>query len=219
MDMEQDLGCEIRPIWDGVTTTFPMETCSPFENQRNSKYLSKCFKPTSWDVVSDGSTQQCRIESLFVAHAVFKMFLCQICARGDTSFDHIGNRRLRVLVASYLPSYVVAESRSDRSQIRTEIVRCANDAGGIFVRFDRSLGLWYNIGETGAVRRVFHVINYRLSRIASAKCNGNGDATEFVIRKIQDDLLWSSIHPKVESYRQDQNHPLTSKGESMALFY
>jgi hypothetical protein len=108
----------------------------------------------------------------------------------------------------------VAESRSDRSQILTEIVRCVNDAGGIFVRFDRSLGLWYNIGETGAVRRVFHVINYRLSRIASAKCNGNGDATEFVIRKIQDDLLWSSIHPKAESYLPERTTYVSTKKES-----
>jgi hypothetical protein len=92
------------------------------------------------------------------------------------------------VVASYLPSYTVAESRSERSQILTEIVRCVQDAGGIFIRYDRTFGLWYNIGEAGAIRIVFNVIHYLLSRIASAKCNANDDAAEFLSRSIQDDL-------------------------------
>jgi hypothetical protein len=87
-----------------------------------------------------------------------------------------------------------ATSKSERSNILIQLVDIVKESGGIFVRYDRSSGTWYDIGGANAIRRVFHVINYRMHR--SADSIAADKDSESLISTAQNDLLWSSINSK-----------------------
>lgn len=58
-----------------------------------------------------------------------------ICnSRNRASFDHVGNRRFRVIIENHSLSYSKARSKLDKSAIVTSIMRTIQDAGGNFIR-------------------------------------------------------------------------------------
>ena len=60
-----------------------------------------------------------------------------LCGRGRAAYDHVGNRRLRMLVDSKLDQYSAARSKFQKTLITTSIideVREKHDNGGAFVR-------------------------------------------------------------------------------------
>lgn len=58
-----------------------------------------------------------------------------ICnCRSQKSFDHVGNRRFRVMIENHSLSYDAAKSKVDKGLIVTSILRTIHDAGGNFIR-------------------------------------------------------------------------------------
>ena len=60
-----------------------------------------------------------------------------ICQRGKECYDHVGNRRFRMIIDSHLETYMENISRRQKTKIVTTIVkniRAAAGSGGGFVR-------------------------------------------------------------------------------------
>ena len=135
----------------------------------------------------------------------------QICGRGKSNFDHIGNRRLRVLIACDLPAYMQVNRRATRSKILQKIVHTVQDAGGRFVRYERKTNRWSVMDDAGSVRKVCHVINYGLHK--SGKNGGTPPRNQ--IQALQNHLLWSALHPSSKEsfvYQLGAAGPTSARG-------
>jgi hypothetical protein len=78
-----------------------------------------------------------------------------ICGKGKASFNHVGNRRFRILTSSFLESYSRAISKKPRSVILSEIVAMNRQAGGNFCRYEE--GSWFEVGDSCARKKVSNV--------------------------------------------------------------
>jgi hypothetical protein len=103
-----------------------------------------------------------------------------------------------------------ATNKSERSNILIRLVDIIKESGGTFVRYDRSNRAWYDIGGANAIRRVFHVINYRVHRSADIASVENKDSEE-LISTAQNDLLGSSINSKSDCLRPQITSPKKRK--------
>lgn len=87
-----------------------------------------------------------------------------VCGRGKGSYNRPGNKRFRSLVATYIPKYLKARSKMDKSMVLNDIidkVRSFNnpDTGSPaqFVKYTKSSG-WVLIGDEHAREKVGHAI-------------------------------------------------------------
>lgn len=81
-----------------------------------------------------------------------------LCGRGKNSFNHIGNKEFRDIVAVAIPGYVAAVSRSNKSEIVTNIVRLVRENGGRFLKRDGKRGVWYVLNYTQSKEKAGHAI-------------------------------------------------------------
>jgi len=70
-----------------------------------------------------------------------------ICARGKSAYNHEGNRRFRMIVASAAEKYSKVESKLQRSMIVTDIVDTIRSMGNGFVRRSTETGEWVACSE------------------------------------------------------------------------
>jgi hypothetical protein len=75
-----------------------------------------------------------------------------ICARGQSTFNHVGNRRFRILTGSFLESYSRALTKSPKSAIVSNIVATIRQAGGNFCKNEK--GAWFDVGDHCAREKV-----------------------------------------------------------------
>lgn len=66
--------------------------------------------------------------------------ICKSRTRKD--FDHVGNRRFRVIIENHCETYNNAKTKSDKSAIVLSILRSIRDSGGNFVQRNRRLCCW-----------------------------------------------------------------------------
>lgn len=59
-----------------------------------------------------------------------------ICARGRDAFNHVGNRRFRVMVENHVSQYLKATSKVEKSVLSMKIVDTVRECSGIggFIR-------------------------------------------------------------------------------------
>jgi hypothetical protein len=157
---------------DLVPSTAPMkevkgpEASAPSRGRRRSSSYSKkdnqdqerrllqpCFKPSGWDVICLSKKKQ--------------------------AYDHIGNRRMRLLVANNLKRYLETPCRLKKSQLIRSIVdqiyEASPEAG--FVQMDNDTGCWYAVDREIAHDKVGHSFrdyakkspNVRKSQSSAAK--------------------------------------------------
>jgi hypothetical protein len=69
-----------------------------------------------------------------------------ICGRGKNNFNHIGNRRYRILASMFIERYARAATKAAKSAIVSEIITMIHQAGGNFWKL-RS-GTWIEVGDT-----------------------------------------------------------------------
>jgi len=81
-----------------------------------------------------------------------------LCGRGKNSFNHVGNRKFRDIVAAAIPGYVSATSRSVKSEIVNAIVRQVRDGGGRFLKKEGKKGGWYVLNYTQSKEKAGHAI-------------------------------------------------------------
>lgn len=81
-----------------------------------------------------------------------------ICARGDVSKNHFGNKLFRNLVQDSVEDYFTAETESAKSLVVSrivEVIRKLSPEGG-FVRQDQQ-GTWYDVGDQFARNKITQV--------------------------------------------------------------
>jgi hypothetical protein len=81
-----------------------------------------------------------------------------MCGRSKDAFNNVGNRRFRVTVALFLPRYVDASSRKEKTQIIQEIVDLVHSIGGRFVEWDSQVKKWIELDMQGCCRKVGHAL-------------------------------------------------------------
>lgn len=81
-----------------------------------------------------------------------------LCGRGKNSFNHVGNRKFRDIVADAIPGYVTATSRATKSEIVTNIVRKVRESGGRFLKRDNDRKVWYVLNYTQSKEKAGHAI-------------------------------------------------------------
>lgn len=99
-------------------------------------------------------------------------FLQQLCGRSKHNFDHVGNRRLRLMVANNLKAYVEAPTRRDKSDLISNVadeIR-SNCHGGGFVRKEKD-GQWVEVGPTVSREKVSHA--FRDSLLKQSRRRGS----------------------------------------------
>jgi hypothetical protein len=75
-----------------------------------------------------------------------------VCGRGKNSFNHVGNRRLRILASMFIETYSEAESKTAKSAIVSEIITAIRQAGGNFCKYES--GAWFEVGNHYAREKV-----------------------------------------------------------------
>lgn len=86
-----------------------------------------------------------------------------ICARGKQVWDHVGNRRFRLLIDLSIDRYMKARTRMDKSIMvfgLVDMIRQASLTGGGFVRRIKCNGKmnWCEVGDITARDKVGHAI-------------------------------------------------------------
>jgi len=82
-----------------------------------------------------------------------------VCGRGKGSYNQPGNKRFRDLVKTYIPQYVQAKTKFDKSFILSNIIdhaRSLNDGTTRFVK--KTNGQWCELSEEQAREKVGHTI-------------------------------------------------------------
>lgn len=87
-----------------------------------------------------------------------------VCGRGKGSYNRPGNKRFRSLVATYIPQYLSAKSKVDKSVVLNTIIdkvhSFSNPDSGTpaqFVKYTKGTG-WVMIGDDHAREKVGHAI-------------------------------------------------------------
>lgn len=88
---------------------------------------------------------------------------------GKTSFNHVGNRRFRDLIAANTDKYNNAKSRLEKSMVVHCIVEEVKKVKGRFLKQDRFSGRWYELDERQAKEKVGHAIRDATSSIDPKK--------------------------------------------------
>jgi hypothetical protein len=68
-----------------------------------------------------------------------------ICGRGKASYDHPGNRRLRMLASTFVEDYSQAGRELAKSAIVANIVAVIRQGGGRFFKHEK--GAWFEVGD------------------------------------------------------------------------
>jgi hypothetical protein len=103
------------------------------------------------------SSEQMKVSNLSAAPAVSKTKKSQlgddfepsrfsvICGRGKDSYDHVGNHHFRELASMFVARYSRANSKADKSEIVSDMIRIIRQADGIFCKFEK--GAWFKVGD------------------------------------------------------------------------
>jgi hypothetical protein len=85
--------------------------------------------------------------------ADFKPSDCSIvCGRGQDSFNHVGNRRFRIVASMFIQRYSQTDSKTAKSAIVSEIIAMIHQAGGMFCKYKS--GTWFEVGDHQAREKV-----------------------------------------------------------------
>jgi hypothetical protein len=75
-----------------------------------------------------------------------------VCGRGKDSFNHVGNRRFRILASMFIDRYSQADNKTAKSAIVSEIIDVIRKAGGIFCKYKK--GAWFKVRDHTAREKV-----------------------------------------------------------------
>eukprot|EP00540_Astrosyne_radiata_P008346 CAMPEP_0116833318 /NCGR_PEP_ID=MMETSP0418-20121206/6370_1 /TAXON_ID=1158023 /ORGANISM="Astrosyne radiata, Strain 13vi08-1A" /LENGTH=241 /DNA_ID=CAMNT_0004462755 /DNA_START=88 /DNA_END=813 /DNA_ORIENTATION=+ len=81
-----------------------------------------------------------------------------LCGRGTQPFIHIGNRRFRITIAMNLDKYLRLRTTVQRTARVGEILQSLREAGSHFLKRDTQTGLWFDIGDKAAHKKVGHAL-------------------------------------------------------------
>ena len=106
-----------------------------------------------------------------------------VCGRGKGSYNRPGNKRFRSLVATYIPKYLKARSKMDKSMVLNDIIDKVRSfinpdtgAPAQFVKFTKTAG-WVLIGDEHAREKVGHAIREAIAAHESPSCSHESTAS------------------------------------------
>ena len=85
-----------------------------------------------------------------------------LCNRSSIAFNHIGNRRFRVIVENHASSYAETTGRSERSLMVHSIVKTIQGAGGRFLKKTTS-STWDETSNVKSREKVGHALRSAMS--------------------------------------------------------
>jgi hypothetical protein len=106
------------------------------------------------------------------AHSFGDVFLnpCDIiCGRERIAFNHVGNKRLRYLVAMYRDSYQSTSSREEKTRIVDNIIHSIHMKGGRFLKFDEATRFWCVLSKDDVHKKVAHALRSAKSKRQNKK--------------------------------------------------
>jgi hypothetical protein len=113
----------------------------PFASQTNNRRLTSSSEPSTFP----HKQAQLRVEYKPCAYSV-------VCGRGLDAFNHVGNRRFRLLTRKSIERYSQAGTRAAKSAIVSEILALVRQAGGIFCKC--KTGVWLEVGDRHAREKI-----------------------------------------------------------------
>jgi hypothetical protein len=127
-----------------------------------------------------------------------------VCGRGKGSYNRPGNKRFRSLVATYIPQYVKARSKLDKSIVLNNIIDKVRsftnpDTGSPaqFVKYTKSLNTWVLIGDEHAREKVGHAIREAIAAQEQADNNLTSSSTSSIspspTQLVEDDLPTTTV--------------------------
>ena len=102
-----------------------------------------------------------------------------LCGRGKECYNHVGNRRFRVLVEINIEKYASAKSKMDKGVIVMSIldaVREGSNQMGGFVKQDPKSKRWVDVGDEVAREKIGQEFRVKLAQ--QKKSKKNIDSTE-----------------------------------------
>jgi preprotein translocase subunit SecD len=75
-----------------------------------------------------------------------------VCGRGRDSFNHVGNRRFRILASMFIERYSRANSKAAKTTIVSEIIEVIRQADGNFCQYKK--GKWFEVADHHAREKV-----------------------------------------------------------------
>jgi hypothetical protein len=104
-----------------------------------------------------------------------------VCGRGKHSFNHAGNRRLRILASMHIERYSEADSKAAKSVIVSKILEVIRQAGGHFCKYEG--GAWFNVGDHCAREKVSALLRDLLHTQYRSSAKAKVDRRHTTVRK------------------------------------
>jgi hypothetical protein len=103
-----------------------------------------------------------------------------VCGRGKGSYNAPGCKKLRALIREYIPEYVAARSKFDKTTVLSQIVdaiQSQNNHTAKFVKKDAS-GAWCEISNDQAREKVGHTMRETIAILRSKAMDGGEGKAE-----------------------------------------
>ncbi|CAB9514806.1 Nitrilase family, member 2 [Seminavis robusta] len=136
-----------------------------------------CFKQQEIQFLDEKITIKALVKSKKLPESFAPDNWSVICGRGKECYNHIGNRRLRVLVESNLPKYSATKSKFEKTIIVSSIVdavRGASSTGG-FVKQNTKTKQWVEVGDSVAREKIGQLLREAMMRKNPEKLNARKD--------------------------------------------
>lgn len=125
-----------------------------------------------------------------------------LCNRSRKAFNHIGNRRFRILVENHVPSYSKMTTKAERSMMVHSLVATIQGAGGKFLTKSKD-GNWKLCTKTQSKEKVGHALR------AAIICLKNEKATRTIY-----DILGGVDSRTFSSSKKERSLSMSSNGSS-----
>jgi hypothetical protein len=120
-----------------------------------------------------------------------------VCGRGKGSFNHVGNRRFRILASMFTERYTQADSKVAKSAIVSDIIDVIRRAGGNFCKNKR--GAWFEVGDHQAREKVSALMR----DLVAAQCQSSAKTKT---------SPWSMKQKKAQDHQQSGQRLINDTG-------
>mmetsp|Transcript_19070 Transcript_19070/g.35592 ORF Transcript_19070/g.35592 Transcript_19070/m.35592 type:complete len:191 (-) Transcript_19070:567-1139(-) len=139
-----------------------------------------------------------------------------LCGRDRRSFNHVGNRRFRVIISMNLERYLAATSRRERSEMILSLTReLVQEAGIRFLKQEQGESCFIELNETAARAKVGHSL-----RDQAAANHVSSTKNRRAPKKVPPSLGNTSFPERCHNDDDDDKHeiePLMKVGSDLPL--
>jgi hypothetical protein len=132
-----------------------------------------------------------------------------VCGRGKDSYNHVGNRRFRILANLFIETYSEADSKAAKSAIVSKILEVIRQAGGFFCKYES--GTWFDVGDHCAREKVSALLRDLLHTKyrSSAKSKLDRQQKNVKKQKLEQNQKVPSSHKKVDGVEDSDDSSTT----------